>query len=200
MQGTSEAEVANHERNLTQPAVRSDPIYQAAKRAVGRRSREYADMFSREDLQDLTTDVWSRYHQAWTHGRAPESIAAWMSTVASSAVVDALRRRRVRPRAAALPEDDAEAEAVLADAFVDLRTPSAQTHHALLLRTALARLAEAYPDDPHLIELRHLRELRNAEIAAELGASEETVKKRLQRATERLLAILTAMTDVDDRG
>ena len=123
-----------------------------------------------------------------------------MSTVAASAVVDALRRKRVRPRAAALPEDDADAESVLADAFVDLRTPSAQTHHALLLQTALARLAEAYPDDPHLIELRHLRDLRNAEIAAELGVSEETVKKRLQRATERLAGILAAMADPADRG
>lgn len=192
--------MVDHEPNLTQPAVRSDPIYQAAKRAVARRSREYADLFSREDRQDLTTEVWAAYHRTWTDGRTPESVTAWMSTVAGSAVVDELRRRRVRPRAAALPDDDADAESVLAAAFVDLRTPSAQTHYALLLQRALARLAEAHPDDPRLIELRHVRGLRNAEIAAELGVSEVTVKKRLQRATERLVAILTAMADVDDRG
>lgn len=45
-----------------------------------------------------------------------------------------------------------------------------------------------------------MRGLRNAEIAAELGIAEETAKKRLQRATERLATILTAMTEAADRG
>jgi len=122
---------------------------------------------------------------------------AWMSTVAGSVVVDELRRRRVRPRAVALPEDD---DTLLERVFVELRTPSALAHPSVLLQTALARLAEAFPDDPRLIELRHVQGLRNAEIAAELGIAEETAKKRLQRATERLATILTAMAEAADRG
>ncbi|GAA3755084.1 hypothetical protein GCM10022240_05110 [Microbacterium kribbense] len=184
-----------HEPNLTAPAVRNDPIYQAAKRAVARRSSEYRDLFTHEDLQDLTGDVLTAYHRKWTAGSAPDSLDAWMSRVAQAAVVDELRRRNARPKPAPLPAgtDRADAAARLERAFIDLRTPSAVTHCALLVQTALERLGQTHPNDRALLERRHLLGATVAEIAHDLNLKEETVKKRLQRATARLAAILETL-------
>jgi RNA polymerase sigma factor (sigma-70 family) len=179
--------------NRTAPPVLNDPIYRSAKSAVRRRSAEYADLFTREDLQDLTSEVWIKYHQKWSAGKKPDNLHAWMSAVAAASVIDELRRRTARPKLARLPEGDDAAD-VVERVLVDLRTPSAITHYSVLLQTALDRLGEVHPEDPRLIKMRHVSGLSNAEIAAVLVLKEETVKKRLQRATERLIGLVVGLS------
>ena len=71
-----------------------------------------------------------------------------------------------------------------------MATPSLITHHKMLLFDALDVVAKKHPKDPELIRLRYESGLSVGEIADRLGESDETVKKRIQRATKRLRDVI----------
>ena len=56
-------------------------------------------------------------------------------------------------------------------------------------------LAELSPDERQLVVLHYLADLRTADIAAELGLPEGTVKSRLSRARARLAPLLDEKED-----
>ena len=68
---------------------------------------------------------------------------------------------------------------------------SAAQHRGRTQHVAIvAALAEVDPDQREVVVLHHLADLGTAEIAAELGVPEGTVKSRLSRGRARLAPLL----------
>jgi RNA polymerase sigma-70 factor (ECF subfamily) len=120
--------------------------------------------------------------QSWRVRGVPDNPSAWVHHVAKNKVLDALRRddvgrRAVRARASIRPAhsgniDDFFLDSQIADS--QLRMMFACCHPTLARENQLA------------LTLKALCGFGNAEIARALLVSEETVKKRLQRATADL--------------
>jgi RNA polymerase sigma-70 factor (ECF subfamily) len=122
--------------------------------------------------------------QSWRVHGVPDEPSAWIHRVARNKVVDALRHRdtllrlapswaRLRPMAAA-PEFD--------DLFLDSRIEDSQ------LRLIFACCHPALSvEDQIALTLKSLGGFSNREIARGLLLTEETVKKRIQRARQQLV-------------
>ena len=121
--------------------------------------------------------------QSWRVRGVPENPAGWVHRVAKNKVLDALRRDETGKRVArAWAAVHPKFEAGLDELFVDSEIEDSQ------LRMIFACC------DPHLarenqlaLTLKALCGFGNAEIARALLVSEETIKKRLQRATRDLV-------------
>jgi RNA polymerase sigma-70 factor (ECF subfamily) len=121
--------------------------------------------------------------QAWRVHGVPQNPSGWVHRIAKNKVLDALRRdeigRRVKREWAATRPTHAEAidEWFLDSAIADsqLRTIFACCHPQLARENQIA------------LTLKALCGFGNSEIARALLVTEETVKKRLQRATRDLI-------------
>lgn len=133
---------------------------------------------TREEAEDLTSDV---FRQAWTDRqkfRARGSFRGWLFTIVRRRLADHYRTRR--PPATRL-------ETGLADEVRDER-PGPEDHvvqdeRELFARQLLARLT---PEQQEVLSLRFAAELSYAEIAVVIGKREEAVKKIAYRALETL--------------
>lgn len=176
-------EVIEHLRDVVRPLT----VQLVAKQAAG-----YADILTAADRDDLVGEVLAKYHKKWGRGRGPDHLGAWLKPVVERTIIDELRRRGARPKMAALL-DSTEGRVPFEDLLVSLRTPSLHLHYAKLLDDAMREIARQHPADPALIEWRYAYGLELAEIAARLGVSEDTAKKRVQRATTRLRNVVTRL-------
>jgi RNA polymerase sigma factor (sigma-70 family) len=145
-----------------------------------------------DDREDLVGVVMEKYHKQWGRGAGTHHLGAWLKAVVEGSIADELRRRAVRPRLADLPEDPDDG-VPFEEMLVSLVTPSAQTYYTKLLDDALRELGNGHPDDPSLILQKYAEGLEIAEIASWLQVSEETAKKRVQRASTRLRAIVARL-------
>ena len=120
--------------------------------------------------------------QAW-RVRVPDNPSAWVHQVAKNKIRDALRRDKIGQRireqwAAGRPAEDAGLDGMFLDAEIEdsqLRMMFACCHPRLARENQLA------------LTLKALCGFGNSEIARALLVTEETVKKRLQRATRDLI-------------
>jgi RNA polymerase sigma-70 factor (ECF subfamily) len=120
--------------------------------------------------------------QAW-RVRVPDNPSAWVHRVAKNKILDALRRDKIGQRvleewAAARPRHEEGLDELFFDAEIEdsqLRMMFACCHPRLARENQLA------------LTLKALCGFGNAEIARALLLAEETVKKRLQRATRDLI-------------
>ena len=136
-----------------------------------------------DDAEDLAQDAWLRL-QAAHEPRAAVARMAWLRTAARRLWLDALRRRRVVPETdlgdPVAWADAVERLSVAQDPWVD---PAADDRRRAALRRCRQRLAgraaravtRSYDDG-----------LSRAELAAELGMTENGVKTLLQRTRARL--------------
>jgi len=121
--------------------------------------------------------------QAWRVHGVPQNPSGWVHRIAKNKVLDALRhdeigRRVTRAWAATRPTHDAGLDELFLDAAIQdsqLRTIFACCHPRLARENQLA------------LTLKALCGFGNSEIARGLLLPEETVKKRLQRATRDLI-------------
>jgi RNA polymerase sigma-70 factor (ECF subfamily) len=121
--------------------------------------------------------------QAWSVQGVPKNPSGWIHRVAKNKILDELRRseigRRVtREWAARRPGQDAGIDELFFDAEIEdsqLRMIFACCHPRLARENQIA------------LTLKALGGFGNAEIARALLVTEETVKKRLQRATRDLI-------------
>jgi RNA polymerase sigma-70 factor (ECF subfamily) len=121
--------------------------------------------------------------QSWRVHGPPDNPSAWAHRVAKNKVLDALRRDQIGRRvthewAAARPLHDAGLDALFLDSEIEdsqLRMMFACCHPRLARENQLA------------LTLKALCGFGNSEIARALLVAEETVKKRLQRATRDLI-------------
>ena len=149
-------------------------------------------------VEDAVHDVFVRLFENVDHVRDANALRSYIATIALNTARTELRRRRVR-------------------AFYDLSmaerpsprplAPVAVTSPQLDARIAMARLFRILDDLPaeerSTIVLRRVEEMELTEVAARSGVSLATVKRRLTRASDRIIArakrdaILTDYIDAD---
>ncbi|GGM24912.1 RNA polymerase sigma24 factor [Micromonospora sonchi] len=153
-------------------AAEFDAFYSASvQRVLG---HLYAMIGNRSEAEDAVAEAYARAWDRWAVVRECDSPEAWVRRVAYRVAVSAWRktvnRLRAHRRDAAEPRVDATS--------VD--------HVAVV--TALRRVSA---EQRRAVVLHHLVGLSVAEIAAEVGTNENTVKTRLARGRRALAAHLT---------
>jgi RNA polymerase sigma-70 factor (ECF subfamily) len=121
--------------------------------------------------------------QSWHLRGVPDNPAGWVHRIAKNKILDALRRDKIGQRAvaewaAARPTHEQGLDELFLDAEIEdsqLRMIFACCHPRLARENQLA------------LTLKALGGFGNSEIARALLASEEAIKKRLQRATRDLI-------------
>jgi RNA polymerase sigma-70 factor (ECF subfamily) len=135
---------------------------------------------NRESAEEIVYDVfWQVWREAERYDAQRGSVGAWVSTVARSRAIDALRARRGNLAAA----DNFEEYAVATEPS---ENPEEQT--SLAQRAALVRVAlETLPADQRTaMELSFFNGLSHIEIAEQLHEPLGTVKTRIRSAMMKL--------------
>ena len=126
------------------------------------------------EAQDVVQEAYARAWQRWPSVSRYDAPAAWVRTVAWRLAVSRARRAKVGLRKLRTLGPAPDVPAVDAD------------------RVALVRALRAVPDaQRRAVVLHHVLGLSVAEVAAEVGAPEGTVKARLSRGRTALAALLS---------
>ncbi len=153
----------------------ADGVYRRAHRLLG----------SREDAEDVVQDVMLSVLRGLPGLRPEQPFSHWLSRVTTNACLLTLRRRGQRARRR--------------DAFG--REPRNGATHPPgdpMLREALARALEAFPEETRIAVVGRLLEERSyVELARELGLSESALKMRVSRACSALRERLAPEGGVD---
>jgi RNA polymerase sigma-70 factor (ECF subfamily) len=147
--------------------------YGQVYRYVRRRTR------SREDAEDVTQTVFAEAVSGLEQSTADSPpVLAWLYTVARRRLIDEYRRQST-PTAQVISLDEARLEH---------RAPD---DYGVDVTTTLAREIAALPrEQQDVVVLKVVEGRRFAEIAAQLGISEEACRARLSRALRTLRAHL----------
>ncbi len=145
-------------------------------------------------VEDMVQATLADALQAW-RVRVPDNPSGWVHRIAKNKILDALRRDKIGERAIAQwadahPQHDEQLDELFLDAEIEdsqLRMMFACCHPHLVRENQLA------------LTLKALCGFGNAEIARALLVGEETIKKRLQRATRDLIERQIAL-DPPDAG
>jgi RNA polymerase sigma-70 factor, ECF subfamily len=130
-----------------------------------------------EQAADLTQEVFTDAAATLARtGRAPDSMLAWLYTIAQRRFADEARRRQRSVEAVALN-----------DALDELPSPDYGADLAQALRESISRLA---PSQRQVVSMKLLRGFSFCEIANEFETSEAAAKMRFQRALSTLRADL----------
>ncbi|WBB80377.1 sigma-70 family RNA polymerase sigma factor [Micromonospora sp. WMMD882] len=134
----------------------------------------YAMTGNRAEAEDAVAEAYARAWDRWATVRECDSPEAWVRRVAYRVAVSAWRRTVNRMRAHRREATGRHVDDVSVD------------HVAIV--AALRRISA---EQRRAVVLHHLAGLSVAEIAAEVGANENTVKTRLARGRRALAAHLT---------
>lgn len=148
-------------------------LWHYAWRLTGDRSR----------AQDVAQETLLR---AWQHPEvtndSERSARSWLFTVARNMIIDESRSLRFRREVSALDDSGIPEQACPDDVDAAL--------DRLLINTALARLT---PEHRAVVHRSYVKGWTTADIAADLGIAEGTVKSRLHYALRTLRQILSEM-------
>ncbi len=143
----------------------------------------YGVLKNESDAMDVSQNVFLRVlkHIKKLEAMEDAQLKAWLYRVAVNLCLDGKRKSRRESLEEELPEmPDADRAALPEAAALDAEQ-----------RAALHRAIDSLPDIyRETVRLHFFSELRYDEIAALTGVSEGTVKSRMSRARERLLALL----------
>jgi RNA polymerase sigma-70 factor (ECF subfamily) len=144
----------------------------------------------RAEWDDLRQDIRLRVFRNLRFNRfhGASELRTYVHRIARNTCIDTCRRsavRRARPDAAA----GGQAEAACDDATERLITRD-------LLRKILLG---STPEERHLLEMVHAQHLSYAEIARRLGVAEGTIKARVFRCRDRLLAVRRQLLRIGGR-
>jgi RNA polymerase sigma-70 factor (ECF subfamily) len=153
------------------------------RRYIGRHLR------NRDDVDDVLQEVFARIHVALPQVKDAPKLEPWLFQVTRRAVIDRSRRNWTRLATASEPAEVAELPA----------TTSAAAELAACLKPLMGELAA---EDREALRLTDVEGLPQKELAARLGLSLTGAKSRVQRARQRLRALLLRCCDVehDRRG
>jgi RNA polymerase sigma-70 factor, ECF subfamily len=159
-------------------------VFALVARIVGPRAE------AEEIFQQVFLELWRR---AGNFQADRGSVRAWVTSVARSRAIDALRARKRRRADTVVPFE----EAVLpAPAPLRPDAQAAAREEQLAVRRALARIG---PDQRRAITLSYFEGLSHAEIAARLRIPVGTVKSRIAGAVRNLRAELQAGWSAGER-
>ena len=152
-----------------------DAFYAATQRRV--QHQMYAMTSNLADAQELTQEAYARAWQRWSTVETYDDPEAWVRTVALNSVRHGWRHASVvRRYQAKVPGPQGPVEV--------------GPEHVAIVRA----LEEVDADQREVVVLHYLADLPVADIAAQLGIPQGTVKSRLSRARDRLAGLL------DDTG
>ena len=148
---------------------------------------------SEAELEDLRQDILERAVSRQGSLREEQAIGAWLMTIARRRVIDHLRRARPEisefdPELNAAPKSPATEE--LSD-----RVPG-----QVLGKWLELRLASLEPKYKEALELVEVQGLSQREAAERLGLKPSTMRSRVQRGRDRLMADLSACCRVELDG
>ncbi|MGY3518798.1 RNA polymerase sigma factor [Micromonospora sp. PTRAS2] len=153
-------------------AAEFDAFYSAsAHRVLG---QLYAMVGNRAEAEDAVAEAYARAWDRWAAVRGCDSPEAWVRRVAYRVAVSAWRKTVNRMRAHRRE-------------VTEQRVDAASVDHVAIV----AALRHIPAEQRRAVVLHHLVGLSVAEIAAEVGTNENTVKTRLARGRRALAAHLT---------
>ncbi|HEV3142346.1 MAG TPA: sigma-70 family RNA polymerase sigma factor [Gemmataceae bacterium] len=134
-------------------------------------------------VEDMVQSTLLEALEAWRVRGVPDNPAGWVHRVARNRILDALRRDEIGQKAlghwaAAIPRHEEQ----LDDQFLDSEIEDSQLR--MMFACCHPRLTR---ENQLALTLKALCGFGNAEIGHALLVSEETIKKRLQRATRDLI-------------
>ena len=134
------------------------------------------------EAQDLTQSVMLKVSEGLSSFRGDSSLSTWIYRIATNTALDTLRRKTSQP----LGEVDLEAD----ETDVPEEAQTASTEKTAIreeMNACIREFIERLPQDyKTVMVLSELEGFQNAEIAAVLEISLDTVKIRLHRAREKL--------------
>lgn len=128
----------------------------------------------RAELDDLTQEVFIRGFARIAELREPESLRAWLSSIAVFVAREAIRRQRRRRWLVFLPAEEA-AEPRQSEASLEARTA---------LRVFYEVIAGFATDERIAFTLRFVEGMELVEVAEACQVSLATIKRRLKRASD----------------
>lgn len=141
---------------------------------------------SRQDAEDLTSEVFTRFWRHATGLRGDAQLRTWLLTVARNALTD-FRRRQGKHAAISLNATVGEGDAELSDLLPDDGEPpdelALRAEQYVQTWDALNSLPEMHRT---ILSLRFAREMSYEQIATSLQLPLGTVKSRLYRALAAL--------------
>jgi RNA polymerase sigma-70 factor (ECF subfamily) len=160
----------------------------------------------RLDPGDVMQEAWIEIARRVDEWRRQEALPlhVWMRLITGQSLQQLQRRHLATHKRDALREVPAPESRIsvsaagAADAFVASATsPSQAAARGELRARVLAALEELDELDREIVTLRHIEELTNQEIAAELGIDPKAASKRYTRALVRLRPALVALGTSD---
>ena len=134
-------------------------------------------------VEDMVQATLVEALQSWQHRGAPDNPSAWVHHVAKNKILDALRRQRIdRDALTQWAASHPTVQVGLDDLFLDSEIEDSQLR--MIFACCHPHLAR---ENQIALTLKTLCGFGNAEIARALLVSEETIKKRLQRARAELV-------------
>ena len=139
-------------------------------------------MRNTEEARDVAQEIFVRIYERLDSFHGDQAFLPWVLRLSRNACIDALRRRKARPRAADTPID--EMEGLASAAPTPEETTAAGSARDLLYR-AMDRMSDT---DREILMLREIQGLKVEEIATLLKVPIGTVKSRCNRARLDLAA------------
>lgn len=146
-------------------------------------------------IEDVVQSAMLEAMNAWKHKGVPDNPAGWIHRVAKNRLLDLLRREKVHQRAMAFAGQTSAAS----DALVEQWLEEDQLPDSLLRMMFVCCHPSLDRSSQIALTLKILCGLSVAEIARGLLMKPETVKKRIQRAKQRL-AELRLQLDVPPKA
>jgi RNA polymerase sigma-70 factor (ECF subfamily) len=132
------------------------------------------------EAEDLTQVVMLKISSHLPDFRGESSLATWIYRIATNTAMDRLRNPHGGP---AEPQIEEEEDLPVDAEALSVESAAIRGEMSACIREFVERLPESYKT---ALVLSELEGFKNAEIAAILGVSLETVKIRLHRAREKL--------------
>jgi RNA polymerase sigma-70 factor (ECF subfamily) len=147
------------------------------------------------DAEDLLQETWTRVLRNPGGFDQRSKFTTWLYTIARNLCIDHARKGKHR-RHASLDAHASEGGSTLAQRVPAQQPDTERTAESERLGTRIAAAVETLPDEQReVFLLRQLQQMPFAEIAAVVGAPENTVKSRMRYALERLQTELADFQD-----
>ena len=146
---------------------------------------------NQDDAQDLTLEIFAKAFQYLARYRSDFAFSTWLFRIATNHCIDFVRRKKLLTQSLNKPQQLGDGTSYTLDATDQELNPQdlfIRQQRGELVQRVVARLPPKYE---RLVRLRYFEELSYEEVAAELQVPLGTVKARLFRARELLLALLS---------
>ena len=153
-----------------------------------------------EDARDAAQDTFLRVFRGLPGFQGESKFSTWIYRIVTNICVDKLRKRRDNAELsldapfAGDDSDSAGAAFELPDASVDIAAIAEGAEFRALVQRAVAMLPDAHRA---IIVMRDFEGISYPEIAKILSCQPGTVKSRINRARQKLRAILCGMTELE---